>query len=156
MPYTVEHSRKQVTALTPEQHEKTCNYWYTVTSGATAHTAFTTKAGLMRWLDERGLTLDGELPETRGEWANTDVAGEYLTTSHGEFSSTEEHPYRMVEDDAWHQIAPVVTTWGMSNGRYTVAKISEDNGVRTVHILNPNVKSRTEATDSAAMRALMA
>ena len=48
--------------LAPEQHARTCNYWYTITSGwGTPHTAFETERGLRRWLRERGLEIDGEL-----------------------------------------------------------------------------------------------
>lgn len=145
--YTEHYARMQVTALTPEWHEKTCNYWYTVTNGAMAHTAFTTKAGLMRWLAERGLRLDGELPQTRGEYATMRVIGEYYATSHGNRhpDETEFTILPMVEDAAWREIKPVVITAAMSNGRYTLALVTEDkNGVRTVHTLNPNVKDRIE------------
>jgi hypothetical protein len=140
MTYTVKYGNMQVTALTPEWHERTCNYWYTVTSGAMAHTAFTTKRGLMRWLDERGLTLDGELPETTGEFATMRVVGEYYDASHGEFVSDD---YRdgMGEGD-FYSLRPVVVTAAMSNGDYTLALITEEAGIRTVHTLNPNVKTR--------------
>jgi hypothetical protein len=146
------YANMYATALTEEQHERTCNYWYTVTCGATAHTAFTTHRGLERWLEERGLTLDGEMPETRGEWATMRVIGEYRHQSHGEFSPTEADPYRMVAGDEMGAIVPVVTTAAMSNGDYTLALIDEDgDGVRTVHTLNPNVKTRI-VYDHAATR----
>ena len=108
MSYTRHYDKLYATTLTREQHERTCGYWFTVTNGATAHTAFATRAGLDRWLAERGLSLENELPEA-GTWGTTRVAGQYCTESHGEFSATEDNPYRMVEDDAWHQITPVVT-----------------------------------------------
>lgn len=156
MPYTVKYGNMQVTALTPEWHERTCNYWYTVTTyGGTAHTAFTTKAGLLRWLDERGLTLGGDLPEERGEYATMPVIGEYYTSSHGEFSPTDENPYRMVADAEFYALEPVVTTATLSNGAYTLALITEQDGVRTVHTLNPNVRDRI-TYDHASMRAVMA
>lgn len=131
MPYTVKYSNMQVMALTPEWHEKTCDYWYTVTCGATAHTAFTTKCGLMRWLDERGLKLDGELPEARGTFATMRVIGEYYSTSH-------------MDEGEFYAVRPVVITAAMSNARYTLALIDEAEGVRTVHTLNCNVKTRIE------------
>lgn len=134
-----------VTALTTEQHERTCNYWYTVTSGSTAHTAFTTERGLMRWLEERGLILEGALPGARGEFASLRVTGEYFHVLHGEFSPTEDNPYRMIAGDEWHAIEPVVITAAMSNGEYTLALISEVDGIRTVHTLNVNVKDRITA-----------
>lgn len=158
MPYTVKYGNMQVTALTPEFHEQTCNYWYTVTCGATAHTAFTTKAGLVRWLAERGLKLDGELPEARGEFATMRVIGEYYSSSHAKYAPTEAEPYRMIEGDDWHAIKPLVITAVMSNARYTLALITEEAGVRTVHHLNPNVKTRIEVASHpgyAIMRGLM-
>jgi hypothetical protein len=156
MSYTMEYRRLQVTALTPEFHEKTCGYWYTVTRyGGTAHTAFATRHGLMRWLAERGLTLDGELPGTLGEYATMPVTGQYRSTSHGEFAPDEDNPHRMVAGEEWSAVKPVVITSALSNGRYTLALISEDyDGVRTVHTLNPNVRDRLTA-DGATMRALM-
>jgi hypothetical protein len=145
MSYTVIYASMQVAALTPEFHEKTCNYWYTVTNGATAHTAFTTKRGLMRWLDERGLKLDGELPEATGEFATMRVIGEYRSSSH-------------MDEGEFYAVQPVVITAAMSNGRYTLALIDEAEGVRTVHTLNPNVKTRIEVgtfPGYAIMRDLM-
>ena len=150
------YNKLYATSLTPEFHEKTCGYWFTVTNGATAHTAFATRA-LDRWLSERGLSLESELPAA-GTWGTTRILGEYYEQSHGEFSATEDNPYRMVEDDAWYQIKPIVITADMSNGDYTLALITEDDGVRTVHTLNPNVKTRLtveHVTGHVAMRALM-
>jgi hypothetical protein len=130
------------TSLTPEFHERTCGYWFTVTSyGGTAHTAFATRAGLDRWLNERGLALENELPAA-GTAGFTRITGEYRTESHGEHLSDD---YRdgMGEGD-WPPDSPVAATAAMSNGRYTLALITEENGVRTVHTLNPNVKTRIE------------
>lgn len=153
--HVTQYASMQVTALTPEQHERTCNYWYTVTCGAMAHTAFTTRRGLERWLEERGLTLAGELPEERGEFATMRVIGEYYDVSHGEFSPAEDNPYHMVAGAEWSELEPVVITAAMSNGRYTLALITEEDGIRIVHTLNPNVKTRIEAHWSG-MRPLMA
>lgn len=159
MPLHIEHYKKMyATALTPEFHERTCNYWYTITNGAISHTAFTTKRGLERWLEERGLELDGEMPATRGEFATMRVIGEYYAASHGEFSPTDDDQYRMVAGDEFFALKPIVITATMSNGRYTLALITETDGVRTVHTLNPNVKSRITVEGLAgytAMHALM-
>ena len=141
MNYRQTYASLHATTLTPEQHEHTCGYWFVVTNGAMAHTAFATRGGLDRWLIERGLSLESELPEA-GTWGTTRITGSYRTESHGEFSATEDNPYRMVEDDAWHQIDAVMATAEMSNGDYTMALITEDDGVRTVHTLNPNVRTR--------------
>jgi hypothetical protein len=159
--YTVHYRNMQVTALTPEQHEQTCGYWYTVTCGATAHTAFATKTGLRRWLEERGLKLPEALPAKRGEFATMPVIGEYYSTSHGETNpatkSYDDPEFRhlpMIPGDAWHALKPAIITAGLSNARYTLFLITETDGVRTVHHLNPNVESRIEATDHFTMRFL--
>jgi hypothetical protein len=140
------------TSLTPDFHEKTCGYWFTVTNGSLSHTAFVTRAGLDRWLAERGLALENDLPDysdpavipSRDNWREglTRVTGEYRTMSHGQFSPTDDNPYRMTEDDGWFALRPVLVTAAMSNGEYTLALITEDDGVRTVHTLNCNVKTR--------------
>lgn len=150
--HTTHYRNMQVTALNEEQHERTCGYWYTVTCGATAHTAFATRAGLQRWMTERGLALAGELPEVTGEWATMPVIGEYYSMSHGRF--VPDHDHMMVADDAWYALQPAIITAVMSNGSYTLGIITEKSGVRTVHYLNPNVKTRWEATDYGTMRAL--
>ena len=142
--HTTTYDRLYATSLTPEFHEKTCGYWFTVTAGAMSHTAFATRAGLDHWLNDRGLSLENDLPDS-GQFGTTRIIGKYLTTSHGEFSPTEDDPYRMVEDDDWNSLRPIMATAAMSNGRYTLALITEDDdGVRTVHTLNPNIKTRIE------------
>lgn len=55
-----------LTALTPEMHNGTCGYWYTITNHAMAHTAFKTKEELMTWLHENNLGLTQDLPEEKG------------------------------------------------------------------------------------------
>lgn len=120
----------RATALTPEQHERTCGYWYTVTSGATAHVAFFTRAGLDRWLWERNLQLQNQLPD-QGQWGSTPIVGSYRERSY------------LDDADEFEMVRPVLATAKLSNGDYTLALIDEDaDGVRTVHYLNPNVKSR--------------
>lgn len=141
MGYTQVYNKLFVTSLTPEFHENTCGYWFTVTNGSTAHTAFETRAGLDRWMSERGLTLENELPEA-GTFGTSRIIGEYRTVMHGEHSPTDDEPYRMVEGDDWSGIKPVVITTAMSNAEYTLALITEDAGVRTVHTLNVNIKTR--------------
>ena len=91
------------------------------------------------WLGERGLSLEIELAEA-GTYSTTRITGEYRTASHGEFLSGD---YRdgMGEGD-FYSLAPIAATADMSNGDYTLALITEDGGVRTVHTLNPNVRTR--------------
>jgi hypothetical protein len=127
--YTREVTSLWATSLTEEQHEKTCGYWYTVTSGAMAHTAFATRAGLDRWMWERGLTLDTDLPE-QGEFGTSRINGTYRSCSH-------------LDPAEFEMVRPVLATAELSNGDYTLGLVSEDDdGVRTVHYLNPNVKTR--------------
>jgi hypothetical protein len=150
-------------SLTPDFHEQTCGYWFTVTCGAVAHTAFATRAGLDRWLAERGLALEHDIPDysdpdvvpSRDNWREgfTRITSEYRTVMHGEFSPAEDDPYRMTEGD-WPPPNPVLATAVMSNGQYTLALITEEDGVRTVHTLNPNVKTRV-VFDRRATDALM-
>jgi hypothetical protein len=142
------YDRLQATSLTPEWHEKTCGYWYTVTNGATAHTAYATRAGLDRWLAERGLKLENDLPEA-GTFGTTAITGAYAAESHGEFL-TEDYRDGMGPGD-FYSLRPVAATAALSNGDYTLALITEDDGMRTVHTLNPNVKTRV-VFDRAAMR----
>lgn len=124
------YSSLHATALTPEMHERTCGYWYTVTNGAMAHTAFATRAGLDRWLRERNLKLAVELPSEHGLWGTTRIVGGYRERSH------------MIEAE-FYAVDPVVITPVLSNGDYTLGLIDEDaNGLRTVHHLNPNVRTR--------------
>lgn len=119
----------RVVSLTPEQHERTCNYWYLVREGAFAHTAFTQRSALMLWLEERGLEIDGELAEER-TWSSNPIKGAYRTAMH---MSRETFP---LETDA------VLDTRQMSNGDYTLGRITIEDGERVVHYLNPNVKDR--------------
>ncbi len=141
MNYRQTYSKLYATSLDPEQHERTAGYWYTVTNGATAHTAFTTRAGLDRWLCERGLSLENDLPAS-GTWGTTRIPGEYRHESHGTFVNPEDYTIGMTEDEDWKTLRPVLATAVMSNGEYTLALITETDGIRTVHTLNVNVKTR--------------
>ena len=125
MAYITTYDNLRVTSLTPEFHERTCNYWYTVTNGGMAHTAYTKREHLLQWLVDRGLELAEELPEP-GMFSTQRVIGAYRTASTmdaGEFDALE----------------PVIVTRGLSNGRYTMQKIVQDaDGIRTVWSMNPN------------------
>lgn len=137
--YRLTYSNLYAASLTPEQHERTCNYWFTVTAGSTAHVAFETRAGLDRWLSERGLTLDTDLPEA-GTAGWTPVTGEYHEVSHGEFISDD--PCDGMGEGDFYSLRPTAMTAVMSNGDYTLALITDEAGVRVIHHLNPNVKTR--------------
>ena len=139
MTYTQTYDKLYATSLTPEFHEQTCGYWFTVTNGATAHTAFANRAGLDRWLRERGLSLENELPDA-GTFGTSRIIGGYRTASHGEIVS-DDPSFSMSEGD-FSTIQPIAVTAAMSNGEYTLALITEEDGMRTIHTLNPNVKTR--------------
>ena len=126
-PYITEYGNLRATSLNREQHERTCGYWYTVTSGATAHTAFRTWSELHRWLTERGLTLDGPLSYYTGEWATATITGSYRKASHRDVT-------------VFDALQPVRTTRVMDNGCMTPAKITEADGIRTIHYMNVNYR----------------
>jgi hypothetical protein len=132
-PYITTYTCLRVNALTPEWHERTCNYWYTVTcSPAMSHTAFTTKEEFYNWLGERGLQLHGSLPVERGTYASLDIIGSYRVASYidGDVAS-------------FLAIQPIIKIAVMSNSNYTLGKVTEDeHRVRTIHHLNPNVRAR--------------
>jgi len=125
--YVREYSNLWATALTPEQRDHTCGYWYVVTDGATAHTAFRSREALDTWLRERGLTLDSELP---GTWSNdpgaSGISGTYRTSSERDRAT-------------YDALTPVLATTVIRNGELVEAKIAADGyGVRTVHTMNVN------------------
>ena len=127
-PHVQTYDRLHLVALNPEQHQTTCGYWYTVTHASTAHTAFARRDSLLQWAVERGLTIEGDVPSP-GTHASITVAGAYRTALH--LSPLKFWSLQGVESCA------------MSNGQYTLAIITtDDDGLRTVHTLNPNVKTR--------------
>ena len=129
MPYTREYTL-WLCCLTPEQHERTCNYWYTVTTfGSTPHTAFTRRQALLNWLQERGLELSSELPEVRGTFASQRIIGTYRTETHLSYDE-----FFALKGER---------TRDLSNGDYTLAIITTgEDGIKTVHTLNPNCHDR--------------
>lgn len=123
--YAQTFDRLTICALTQEQHERTCGYWYTVQNAMTAHTAFATKAEAMRWLERRGLTIEHELPET-GQHGFQKIFGSYRRISHMDVSTFETLQGEMIPC--------------LDNAQYTKGVITTDaDGVRTVHHLNCNV-----------------
>lgn len=149
MTYKTTYGNLWACSLTADQHERTCGYWFTVLSGACAHTAFATRAGLDRWLAERGLSLESELPEA-GTSGTSRITGTYVTESHGVFI-TDDWRDGMGPGE-FYSLTPVEATAVLSNGAYTLGLITQDSaGVRTVHSLNPNVRDRV-VFDYAATR----
>lgn len=128
-PYTRTYDRLSVISLDPEQHERTCNYWYLVRDSEMAHTAFTEKAHLLMWLEARGLKLTADLPADRGVWSWQKVDGAYRQALHMDMDT-----FNALQGER---------TRGLQNGDYTLTIITLDNdGRRTEHKLNPNVKDR--------------
>ena len=121
------HGKLHVSRLNREMHLRTCGYWYTVTSDGMAHTAFATRAGLDRWLMERGLELDGPLD---AEPSHCRINGSYRKTSH----LYDAESFELIEGER---------TRDLSNGDWVEAIVTTDaDGLRTVHTLNPNVRTR--------------
>lgn len=126
-----------VCALNAEQHMRTCGYWYTVTQGAAMpHTAFATRRGLERWMEERGLSVD-EIPTAiqpqdygKGLSSCCWIVGTYRKQSHFSY-------------DEFYALPAVIETKTLDNGDYTLGRITQgEDGIRTVHYMNCNRKHR--------------
>ena len=122
------HTKLWLCSLTPEQKARTCGYWYVVTDGASPHTAFQTRAALTRWLELCGLSLSAALPP-EGEYSSARLVGTYAKEVHLSY------------DEFW-ALNPIVEARALSNGEWTLARITEEGGIRTVHTLNPNCRHR--------------
>lgn len=112
--------------LTDEFHKQTCGYWYTVTNRAASHRAFRTEKGLRRWMTERGLQLTQELT-LPGTFSTQPLLGKYVNVSHW-------------DEEQFAAIQPIETTYKLCNASWTLAKITEEDGVRHIHYMNPNRK----------------
>lgn len=124
--YTRTYEGLTICSLTQEQHERTCGYWYTVQSRATAHTAFRTKAQALRWLAQLGLTIANELPEA-GTHSFQPIAGSYRRSSHMDVAAFAELQGETVPC--------------LDNAQYTKGIITLDaDDLRTLHHLNCNVE----------------
>ena len=116
---------------TPEQARNTCGpYWYLVQDYYTSHTAFCRRESFLNYLEERGLALSEPLVE-QGTYAYQVIIGGYDQVMHMSY-------------DAFYALPAIIETRTLSNGSYTLARITEDNGIRTVHTLNPNCEHRPE------------
>ena len=125
-----------VCALNSEQRSRTCGYWYTVTTDSmTAHTAFATRRGLERWLDERGLSCEiptAIQPEDYGKELSccSWITGTYRKHSHFSY-------------DEFYALPVYIRTKVLDNGDYTLGLITlDDDGIRTVHYMNCNCHER--------------
>lgn len=124
------HGTLYACSLTPEQRARTCSYWYTVTDNSTAHTAFRTRMAFARWLADRGLALAADLPP-EGEHGVQRIVGSYRQAMHLDYAEF----YANATKGKHIRV--------MSNGQYTLGIITtDDDGIRTVHTLNPNCHER--------------
>ncbi len=147
-------------------HSRTCDYWYLVRQRAEPHTAFRTRGALLRWLDERGISLTAELPPHESHsWQ--ELRGVYrrdLMLDHRDSAAwardwatpgptpKSETPHTLA---AWGKLQPILITRELSNGDHTEARITLDpDGIRTVYVLNPNVRER-KIFDHAESRAIL-
>lgn len=111
------------------QHANTCDYWYVIGNGSFSHTAFRTLEGLELWLKERGLSLTQPLTAP-GVHSYQKISGEYCRYSH----------YGETDVAEFNNLNCILETRTLDNGRYTLAKITENEGIRTVHTVNCNYK----------------
>jgi len=128
-PYVRIYNDLTGTLLSSEARERTAGfYWYTVTNGATAHTAFRTREELLDWADKRGLTFPEGVPEPNpaAEYGTpVAIVGGYCTASHRDVAA--------FDDLAADMLTPV-----LDNGGYTLGKVTIEDGTHTVHFLNVN------------------
>ena len=119
-------------SLEPEQHAKTCGYWYLVQMyGATPCKAFASRSNLFRWLDERGLKINEEELAPHKQHSSQRIEGEFRESHY------------LGDADSFWKLAANRETRQCDNAQYTLAKITTDpDGVRHVHLLNCNVKDR--------------
>ncbi len=125
--YIQEFDDLHAAALDQEQHDRTVGYWYTVRCGALAHTAFRTQEELHQWLSERGLALATVLPAAIGESATSTVIGKYRSNMDRDL-------------DRFNAVVPILETTVWDNGELVPAKITEEDGIRTVHYMNVNYR----------------
>lgn len=130
------HNSLGLSCLTAEQRAKTCSYWYTLTSGSTAYTAFRTREALEFFLEIHQLKLRDPLPAKLGEHAYIPVEGETRTIMHREMEDMPTEGRRILH---------------MSNGDHTLGLVTEDEKGPVVHYLNPNADRLV--FDHAAARA---
>ena len=128
--YVQTYNNLYLICLTPEQHSKTCNYWYTIEDYCSPHTAFTTREALFSWLEARGLEIDLDAMPQRGKHAFIKIKGAYRTAGHyGSYDGFFSLRGQRIKV--------------LSNGELTMGIVTHDtDGFRTVHHLNPNMRDR--------------
>jgi len=126
---TQEYTSLHLSSLDREQHARTCNYWYVLTTyGGSPFTAFRTRAHALAWFRLYGLTIPDELP-TEGTWSTRAIEGMVRYRMHGSYGE-----FFNIEG---------VDIRAMSNGDYTLGIVSQDpDGVFVQNVLNPNCRRR--------------
>lgn len=130
-------------SLDPEQHERTCGYWYLVKQDNYAHTAFRTREAFLAWAALYNLTVDADAVPLAGTYAYGRISGQYRRTAHigvarnthvagdyvggyDEFFALEGDRIRLTD-----------------NGEITLGIVTTDaDGIRNVHHLNCNMRDR--------------
>ena len=133
MAHTITINRITIGTFTPEQHARTCNYWYYLQYQGMSYKAWTERAHFLAFLDAVGLTLPEPLAE-QGKHSWQSLEGCYKEASH------------MSYDDFYALESKAVKTlrW-MDNGAYTLAYVTqEEDGTCTVNYLNCNMKHRQQ------------
>ena len=108
--------------LTPEQHARTCDYWYTITQNHGPFTAFRTRAALDFYLDLHGLAPRGEIPEEQGTHATMKIEGCVRETGHGSLDDMPREGRRVLH---------------LSNGDYTTGILVVDAEGPVLHYPMP-------------------
>jgi hypothetical protein len=145
------HKNLHLCQLTPEQNQRTCNYWYTVTvDGFRAHTAFNAEAGLLKWLNERGLSLSNPLLP-RGEHAVQAINGSYQTCVMMDKQEFDALMTPTLQDKSRGSSGQGASSASvapkqirvLSNAQYTAGILTQSpEGQVVVNYLNPNVRDR--------------
>jgi hypothetical protein len=137
IPYTQTYTDLHLSCIDEERHHRTCDYWYLLSSGALSHTAFADAEEMLMWLNQRGLWLTDALPAERGTVKHIGIGGSYRESSYLDVAVFQ--AIQPTRDQFFLKIAV------LDNARWTLGKVTQDeDGIRTVHHLNCNVKERTE------------
>lgn len=122
----MKYDNLRLTSLDSENQSQHNQYWFLVTANSTSHTAFETLPALQSWLEDRGIFCE-TIPE-QGVFSTQRLRGEYIDNMyyHSEFDPIE----------------PIKYIRKLSNGKYTLGKVTEEEGIRVISYLNPNVQDR--------------
>lgn len=125
--YTERYDRLHLCCLDADSRGAGRPYWYIVTNGTTAHTAFRTREALLLWLGQRGLSLSTPLPPDR-TFGGGDIIGEYTRA----LVMCDAPDWLCVSGEEYPE---------MDNGEYTLAKW--DAEAKTLSVVNCNCRWRT-------------